>query len=283
MTTILSVQSSVCYGHVGNSAVVFPLMRRGIEVWPVYTVLFSNHPDYGSLRGQSVPGDQVAELVRGIDEQGFLSGADAVLSGYLGTAGAGDAVLESVHRLKAANPDAIYCCDPVMGDDDSGVYVEDGIPELMRTDLIPAAQVIAPNQFELGLLSGKPVDSIDQVVSAAESVLTLGPRTVLVTSVGTPDRPDRLTMVAVTATGAWSVSTPKFDRIFKGSGDLVTAVFLGSLLDSGEPTRALADAAAVTYVVLETTVQAGSRELALVAAQDQIAHPSTTFPLTRLG
>lgn len=282
MTTILSLQSSVAYGHVGNSAVVFPLMRRGIEVWPVYTVLFSNHPDYGSLRGAPLPGEQVSDLVRGIDEHGFLSGADAVLSGYLGTAGAGTAVLDAVDRVRAANPEAIYCCDPVMGDDDSGVYVEDGIPHLMQDGLVPAAEVIAPNQFELGLLTGRPVEDLDQVVSAAESALELGPRVVLVTSVATPDAPGRVGMVAVTPHGAWWVTTPKFDRVFKGSGDLVTAVFLGNLLDKSEPAQALGEAAAVTYAVLAATVQAGSRELALVAARDEIACPSVGFEPVRL-
>jgi pyridoxine kinase len=282
VTTILSIQSSVAYGHVGNSAAVFPLMRRGIDVVPVYTVLFSNHPDYGALRGAALPGDQVADLVRGVDEQGFLAGVDAVLSGYLGTVAAGTAVLGAVERVRVANPGAVYCCDPVMGDEDGGLYVETGIPELMRTKLVPAAGVIAPNQFELNLLTGLPTDSIDQVVAAAEAARALGPRTVLVTSVAAPEEPDRLSMVAVTGDGAWSVSTPKFHRIFRGSGDLVTAIFLGSLLEGAQPAQAMADAAAVTYAVLQATEDAGSWELRLVAAQDEIAHPSVTFEPVRL-
>lgn len=282
MTTILSLQSSVTYGHVGNSAVVFPLMRRGIEVWPIYTVLFSNHPDYGSLRGAPLPAEDVSDLVAGLDEHGFLSGADAVLSGYLGTAGVGAAVLDAVERVRAANPAAIYCCDPVMGDDDSGVYVQGGIPELMRTKLVPAADVIAPNQFELGMLTGRSTEDLDQVVAAAESALRLGPEVVLVTSVSTPDRPGRVGMAAVTPQGAWWVTTPKFDRVFKGSGDLVTAVFLGSLLEKSEPDQALGEAAAVTYAVLAATVEAGSRELALVKARNEIADPGTAFEPIRV-
>ncbi len=257
-------------------------MRRGIDVVPVYTVLFSNHPDYGALRGAALPGDQVADLVRGVDEQGFLAGVDAVLSGYLGTVAAGTAVLGAVERVRVANPGAVYCCDPVMGDEDGGLYVETGIPELMRTKLVPAAGVIAPNQFELNLLTGLPTDSIDQVVAAAEAARALGPRTVLVTSVAAPEDPDRLNMVAVTGDGAWSVSTPKFHRIFRGSGDLVTAIFLGSLLEGAQPAQAMADAAAVTYAVLQATEDAGSWELRLVAAQDEIAHPSVTFEPVRL-
>lgn len=282
VTTILSIQSSVSYGHVGNSAVVFPLMRRGVDVWPVYTVLFSNHPAYGSLRGSALPADQVADLVRGIDDQGLLRRADAVLSGYLGTEEVGTAVLEAVDRVKAANPEAIYCCDPVMGDDDSGVYVQDGIPEFMRSKLVPRAQLIAPNQFELSLLTERPTDTLDQVITAAEAALTLGPRIVLVTSVSTADDPEKLSMMAVSSEGAWSVATPRFHRIFKGSGDLVTAVFLGSLVEGALPAVALGDAAAVTYAVLKTTVERDSWELQLVAAQDEMVHPSTRFETTRL-
>ncbi|SDT42933.1 pyridoxal kinase PdxY [Microlunatus soli] len=282
MTTILSIQSSVAYGHVGNSAATFPLMRRGVEVWPVYTVHFSNNTSYGSWRGPLLAADDVLEVVRGIDDRGVLGRCDAVLSGYQGGEDVGAAVLAAVELVRSRNPRAIYCCDPVMGDVDRGVYVRPGIPEFMRTRVVPAAQVITPNQFELGLLTGLPTDSTDDVLAAATAARELGPRTVLVTSVITTDAPEDLAMIMVNDDGAWLVTTPLLGQTFTGAGDLTAAVFLGGLLSPADPVQALADTAAVAYGVLSITADLGSRELQLVAAQDVIARPREVFIPTRL-
>jgi pyridoxine kinase len=109
---ILSVQSSVAYGHVGNSAAVFPLQRMGLEVWPVNTVHFSNHTGYGHWRGQVLPAEDVAGIIRGIEERGVLGDCDAVLSGYLGDPSLGEVVVGTVGRVKRLNAKAIYCCAP---------------------------------------------------------------------------------------------------------------------------------------------------------------------------
>ncbi|HEX8508099.1 MAG TPA: pyridoxal kinase PdxY [Propionibacteriaceae bacterium] len=283
VTVILSIQSSVAYGHVGNSAATFPLMRMGVEVWPVLTVHFSNHTGYGQWRGPLLSAADVAEVIQGIDERGVLSRCDAVLSGYQGASDMGEVILSAVELVKSRNPAAIYCCDPVMGDVGRGMFVRPGIPELMRDRVVPAAQVITPNAYELEFLTGRSTTTVDDVLAAADVARALGPSTVLVTSVvHDAAAPDTIDMVAVSDDGAWSVTTPLLPRSFQGAGDLTAATFLANLLKSPAVDQALAQTAAVVHAVLTTTLDSGQAELQLVAAQDQIAHPTTTFEVTRL-
>ena len=284
MTTILSIQSSVAYGHVGNSAATFPLMRMGVEVWPVITVHFSNNTGYASWRGPVLGADDVRDVVRGIDELGVLGECDAVLSGYQGAPGTGQAVLEAVERVQQRNPDALYCCDPVLGDVGRGFFVADGIPELMRDTVVPRAQVITPNQFELEFLTGRSVGSLAEVVEAAHAARALGPEVVLVTSVDTPDvEPGTLDLVVAGPEGAWRVTTPRLSGIFQGAGDLTAAVFLARYLGSRDPADALAWTASVVFGVLDATRRSGRRELELVAAQEELVDPTRRFGAVRIG
>lgn len=283
VTTILSIQSSVAYGHVGNSSAMFPLMRIGVEVWPVLTVHFSNHTGYGEWRGPLLAAADVADVITGIDERGVMGRCDAVLSGYQGGEDVGAVILDAVRLVKERNPDAIYCCDPVMGDVDRGFFVRPGIPEFMRDQVVPAAQVITPNQFELEFLTGRTTKSVPDVLEAADAARALGPDTVLVTSVVHDEaEPGTLDMIAVTGDGAWSVTTPLLPRTFTGAGDLTSAMFLAHLLQTGDPAQAVAKTAAIVYGVLSTTVASGESELQLVAAQSEIATPSNSFEVTRL-
>ena len=283
MTTILSIQSSVAYGHVGNSAATFPLMRMGVEVWPVLTVHFSNHTGYEQWRGPLLRAEDVAEVIRGIDERGVLERCDAVLSGYQGGSDVGAVILDAVALVKSRNPQALYCCDPVLGDVGRGVYVRSGIPELMRDRVVPAAQIITPNQFELELLTGRGTATLPEVLAAADAARDLGPEIVLVTSVVHEDaEPRTIDMVAVSGEGAWRVSTPLLPRTFTGAGDLTAATFLAQYLRTHDVAEAMARTAAVVYGVLDVTVASGQSELQLVAAQDEIAHPTRTFTATRL-
>jgi pyridoxine kinase len=283
VTTILSIQSSVAYGHVGNSAVTFPLMRMGVKVWPVITVHFSNHTGYRSWRGPLLRARDLSEVVRGIDELGVLGEVDAVLSGYQGGEDIGAMILEAVALVKLRNPAAIYCCDPVMGDADRGCYVRPGIPELMRHRIVPAAQVVTPNQFELESLTGLPVSTVPEVLNAVDAVRRLGPEVVLVTSVVAQDGPPTaIDMVAVSTEGAWQVTTPRLPQTFTGSGDVTAATFLASLLGTRSLPSALAHTAAVIYGLLVITAASGGTELALIAAQDQFADPSYGFEPMRL-
>src|SRR6476619_98549 len=204
---ILSIQSSVAYGHVGNSAAVFPLQRLGHEVWPVNTVHFSNHTGYGAWRGIVLDPEVIAEVIEGINDRGALGQVDAVLTGYQGSPGVAAVVLSTVARVRDLNPAAVYCCDPVMGDVGRGMFVLPGVPELIRTTVVPAADVITPNMFELAYLAagGDParvatagVSTLDGLLAAVEQVRAAGPRTVLVTSVDGADiPPGEIAMLAV--------------------------------------------------------------------------------------
>ena len=283
VTAILSIQSSVAYGHVGNSAVTFPLMRMGVEVWPVITVHFSNHTGYDSWRGPLLSASDLSEVVRGIDERGVLGEVDAVLSGYQGGEDIGAMILEAVTLVKERNPAAVYCCDPVLGDEDRGSYVRPGLAEFMRDHVVPAAQIITPNQFELTELTGLPVSTMADVLRAADAARSLGPELVLITSVVREDGPaSTIEMVAVDADGAWLVSTPRLPRTFTGSGDLTAATFLATLLRAWDLPRTLAHTAGVMYGVLKITHNLGRTELALIAAQDELVHPSHAFKPVRV-
>jgi pyridoxine kinase len=283
VTTILSIQSSVVYGHVGNSAVTFPLMRMGVEVWPVITVHFSNHTGYESWRGPLLSAADLRNVVRGLDERGVLGEVDAVLSGYQGAEDIGAMILEAVALVKLRNPAAIYCCDPVLGDADTGSYVRPGIPEFMRARVVPAAQIITPNQFELTSLTGLPVSTMEEALTAADAARALGPEVVLITSVVRADAtPGTIDMVAVDADGAWLVSTPRLPHTFTGSGDVTAATFLATLLRTWDVSAALAHTAAVVYGLLKITAERGRAELALISAQDEFLRPSYSFEPVRL-
>jgi pyridoxine kinase len=283
VTTILSIQSSVAYGYVGNSAVTFPLMRMGVEVWPVITVHFSNHTGYGAWRGPLLSAADLRDVVRGIDERGVLGEVDAVLSGYQGGEDIGAMILDAVALVKLRNPAAIYCCDPVLGDADRGRYVRPGIPELMRQQVVPVAQIITPNQFELESLTGLPSSTMDELLKAADAARRLGPDVVLITSVVRRDGPpETIDMVAVNEDGAWLVTTPRLPQTFTGSGDVTAATFLATLLSTADVPGALAHTAAVIYGLLVVTAASGRTELALIAAQQELVSPSHTFEPVRL-
>jgi len=280
---ILSIQSSVAYGHVGNSAAVFPLQRLGHEVWPVLTVHFSNHTGYGAWRGPLLDPADVREVVAGIEDRGVLPQCDAVLSGYQGDPAVGAIVLETVEKVKAANPEAVYCCDPVMGDVGRGMFVRPGIPELMRDTVVPRADVLTPNHFELDFLAGTTTRTLDEVLAAVEVVRDRGPRDVLVTSVLHTDAPpDTLDVVAVSDAGAWAVTTPLLPITPNGGGDVTAALYLAHLRTTGSPAQALERTTASVFSLLESTLAAGTRELQVVAAQDAFAEPPPLFSARRL-
>ena len=275
---LLSIQSFVAYGHVGNSAAAFPLQRLGHEVWPVPTVVFSNHTGYGAWRGPLLAPDDVRAVVAGIEERGVLASCDAVLSGYLGGPGICEVVVDAVARVKAANPEATYTCDPVMGNATSGCFVDPAIPPILREQVVPHADVITPNQFELGFLTGTEPDSLESTLESADAARAMGPSTVLVTSVLRPGRPeDTIEMVAVTAGGAWSVRTPRLPIKANGSGDLTAALFTAHLRTTGSPGEALGLTASSVVGVLQATIGSGERELQIVLGQDAIASPANEF------
>ncbi len=284
---ILSIQSSVAYGHVGNSAAVFPLQRLGHEVWPVFTVHFSNHTGYGAWRGPLLDPADVREVITGIEERGVLPTCDAVLSGYQGSPEVAEVIVDAVQRVKSANPAATYTCDPVMGNATSGCFVNPAIPPIIREKVVPVADIITPNQFELGFLTGNDAlgepSPVAAILDAADEARAMGPSTVLVTSVNRQDTPDDvIEMFAVTGEGAWAVRTPRLPMKANGSGDITAALFTAHLHATGDPGLALGRTTASVFDVLQATLDSGERELRLIAAQDAIATPDERFEVTRL-
>ena len=280
---VLSIQSAVAYGHVGNSAAVFPLQRIGVEVLPVYTVNFSNHTGYGAWRGPLIAPDDVRDVITGIEERGVLGQIDAVLSGYQGGEGIGDVIIDAVARVKKANPDAVYACDPVMGNAKSGCFVAPAIPVLLRERVVPVADILTPNQFELGFLTDTEPGSIDSTLESADMLRARGPRTVLVTSVERPDRePETIEMMVVDDAGAWIVQTPLIPMKANGSGDVTAALFTAHYRRTGDAADALARTASSVFDLLSNTFEAGSRELRLVESQEAYAHPRLQFTVRQV-
>jgi pyridoxine kinase len=279
---ILSIQSHVAYGHAGNSAAVFPLQRLGHDVYPVLTVTFSNHTGYGETRGPLIASADVAEVIRGVEDRGAFSQIDAVLSGYLGAQTMGEVVVDAVSRVRAAKPAAIYCCDPVMGDVGRGFFVGEGIPEYLRDVVVPTADIVTPNHFELEFLTGRTVSTQSDLISAVAQLRESGPRTVLVTSVLTKQTPaDSIQMACVSDEGAWVVTTPLLPMTVSGGGDVTAAIFLAHTLTDG-PRTALSRTAATMYAVLAATHAGGHDEMQLIAQQEAIAHPNERFEVTDL-
>ncbi len=283
MPTVLSVQSRVAYGHVGNAASVFALQRLGCEAWALDTVAFSNHTGHGRWHGSVVAAAEIASLFEGIAALGVLPQIDAVLSGYLGDAATGPVLLDIVEQVRGANPDVLFCCDPVIGDVDTGSYVTAGIAEFFRDRALALADIVTPNRFELEYLTGARVASLAEAAAAAETLRAQGPSIVLVTSLdAAPARPDHVTMLAAGPDGAWAVETPRLPVVLNGCGDVTAALFLAHLLRSATLPDALAMTAAAIFAVIETTLRLDRYELALVVAQDELPAPTRRFAPQRL-
>ncbi len=275
---ILSIQSHVSFGHVGNSAAVFPMQRLGCEVWPIHTVQFSNHTGYGHWTGRVFDGPLIEDLVDGIAARGALTRCDGILSGYMGSADVGNAILAAAGRVRAANPHALWCCDPVIGDVGRGVFVRPGIPEFMREKAVPAADIVTPNSFELEYLTERTCGTLDGLRAAVDILHVLGPRTILVTSVHTEETPlDAVDLVVSEGGALFRVRTPKLALEINGAGDAIAALFFVHRLRSGDAAQALSMAASSIHGLLRRTEAAGSREILLVEAQEEFVSPSHVF------
>jgi pyridoxine kinase len=275
---ILSIQSHVAYGHVGNASAVFPMQRLGCEVWAVHTVQFSNHTGYGDWKGRVFDGPAIEEIVEGVAERGVLPRCDGVLSGYMGSADIGNAILAAVKRVRESNPDALYACDPVIGDVGRGVFVRPGIPEFMKEQAVPAADIITPNQFELEYLTGVETQTLQAAKDAVAQIHETGPRAVLVTSLHTDDTPpDAIDMLAGQGSRFWRVRTPKLSLSVNGAGDAIAALFFVHYLRSRSAEIAMGEACASVFGLLKRTQEAASREILTVAAQEEFVNPTRRF------
>lgn len=272
---ILSLQSEVVYGHVGQGAARFSLQRLGHEVWAIPTVLLSSHAAYSRVEGETVAPERMQRLVEGLSANGWLSQCNAVLSGYLGAPGQAEIVADAVLRVKRANS-ALYCLDPVIGDN-GRVYVKSGVAETIARALLPLADIVTPNAFELVQLSGFPVRSRDE---ARAAIARLGRPLVAATSI--PDGTDRIGVLAATREEAWFASVPHLGEVPHGAGDLFAALFLAARLSGAGLRDALALSTASVHHVLSKS--RGYNELRLIAEQDALANPPAIpeLELTRL-
>jgi pyridoxine kinase len=279
--SILSIQSHVAYGYVGNRAAVFPLQRLGFEVSAINTVQFSNHTGYGAWRGQVFSAEHILEIVDGLRDRGVLENTQVVLSGYQGDATLGQVIVNTVSEIKQMHPKALYCCDPVIGDIGRGIFVRPGVAEFIRDHAVPLADILTPNQFELGYLTGFKIETLDDVLKACAQLHQIGPEIILVTSLDRNDAPEEvIEMLASTKSGErWLIQTPRLpvDPAPNGAGDATAALFLANYLMSGSVKNALEKATAGIFAVFQETMRAGARELQLIAAQDELVKPSRVF------
>lgn len=283
---VISIQSHVSFGHVGNAAAVFPLQRLGVTVWPVHTVLFSNHTGYEGWRGPVLSPETVREILLGLEDRGVFADCHGVLTGYIGNPDLGSVVADVVDRVRQANPGAIYCCDPVMGDEGRGFYVSDGVAGFMQDTALPRADILTPNKFELQAMSPFDSDGLTDLIGAARALCAKGPRLVLVTSLERADGPaDAVEMLLVSNEDAWLAATPRlsFPINPNGAGDMTAALFMAAILKGASPDAALSDTISAVYSVLEKTRDLDRREMALVEAQDVIVSPPRRFEVTRVA
>ena len=275
---ILSIQSHVVYGHVGNAAAVFPLQRMGFEVWPLHTVQFAAHTGYGPPKGHVFDAAMIDDVMEGLAARPDFSTCEAVLSGYLGSVESAGAVLRAVERVKRANAEALYCCDPVMGDEGKGFYVKPDMPDFIREHIVPHADIVTPNLFELEALTGIACKTLNDTKRALHALHDKGPRVILLTSAVTDETPESsIDMIVSDALGLARIRTPRLGFSPNGAGDLTASLFLAHYLRRRNALDALALAASSVHAVLRATLEKDRGELALIDAQDQFASPQTRF------
>ncbi len=269
---VLSIQSEVAFGHVGNSAARFALQRLGVDVMTLPTVMFSNQPGHGGMRGAATDAAALDALVTGLEERGFLDEVDAVISGYLGDATQAAVVRRAVGAVKTRNAKALYLLDPVFGDE-GGAYAKPGIAEAMARELLPLADIVTPNRFELASLTSRRIESAADAVAAAR---LLGRPLVLATS--TPVPGGRIGTMAVTAEQAFLMATTRVERPPSGTGDLLAGLFLAWRLKGADITDALASAVAAVDHMIRATLAGDFGEMPLAAEQEALVAPEIPEP-----
>lgn len=271
MKNILSIQSHVVYGYVGNRAAVFPLQRLGLNVSALNTVQFSNHTGYGAWEGDIFSRDHIESLFSGLKSLEVVGDYSALLTGYMGSPEIGEAIADILSELRAANPNLVYCCDPVIGDVGRGVFVRPGVGEFFRDTLVKQANIITPNEFELSYLTGIDIKSIDDAKRACAALVEQGPEMVLVTSVSAEGIDDeKIGIMLYSQDGAHVATTSRFnfDKAPNGAGDATAALFLGHMLNQQGPQLALSKTAEALYQLFKTTHANDARELSLIESQD---------------
>jgi pyridoxine kinase len=281
---VISIQSQVAWGHVGNSAAVFPMQMHGIDVTAVPTTLLSNRPGYPTIRGRVLEAQLVSDLLLGIEERGAVETSSMILSGYLGSPDIAAVVADFVSRAKARSPALVYCCDPVLGDRDRGLFVHTDIPPVVRDRLCPLADIVTPNHFEFDYLCGASAVTSADMIAQAQTLLARGPSTIVITSAELSDTPDgEIETVAVERSQGWRVRTPRLPISPSGTGDLFAALFAAARVQGKATPAALGHAASAIYAVLARTAAEGTEEMRIVASAEQLVHPKHRFEPAAIG
>lgn len=286
MKNVLSIQSHVVYGYAGNKSATFPMQLLGVDVWALDTVQFSNHTQYGKWTGMVLPQHQIGEIVAGIEQIDALKDCDAVLSGYMGSAEQVAEIMAVVDKVKSANPNAIYLCDPVMGHPDKGCIVADGVKEGLVKFALTKADILTPNLVELRELTGLAVENFEQAVNAVKVILQKGPKKVLVKHLSKVGKnPDQFEMLFANAEGIWHISRPlhPFQREPVGVGDLTAGIFLANLLNGKSDLDAFEHTANAVNEVMQMTYQLNRYELQIIASRDRIIHPQSDYRAIKIG
>ncbi|SES74291.1 pyridoxal kinase PdxY [Thorsellia anophelis] len=286
LPNVLTIQSHVAYGHVGNAAATLPMQLLKIQPIVINTVQFSNHTGYGEFKGQVFTASHIEDVLSGLEARGVLENCHAVLSGYLGDADIGEVILKSVQKIRKQNPSMIYLCDPVMGDIGRGIFVRPGIPEFLKHSALREASIITPNHFEYELLAEQTFTDLNEIITHAKLLIKHNQHlhAVVITSLRLPDLPpEKLETLLVTEQGACLVETPYHDLepLPNGMGDTLSAILLSHILNGKPIEEATALAVSSLYSLVSHTI-AGERDLPLIANQSDIHSPSPIFEIKRL-
>lgn len=267
---VISIQSQVVHGKVGNSAAVPALQAHGLTVAAVPTTLLSNHPHYPTMRGRVLPPELLAELLTGVEERGLVEAATILVTGYLGSVENGEVVARFVERARRRNPKLLYVCDPVCGDDDLGGFVAPGLQAIFVDRLLPLADVATPNGWEVRALTGR-----EDLREAAAALQAIGPGGVIVTA-GNGGDGDLRTLV-IDGRETWQIRSPRLPVRPAGSGDLFTACLVAKLARGNGLMRAAEDAVAAVHAVLARTGTEPWAEMPVEACLGAIVAPSRSF------
>ncbi|WP_109315280.1 pyridoxal kinase PdxY [Pseudovibrio ascidiaceicola] len=284
MKGILSIQSHVTYGHAGNGCAVFPMQRMGHEVWAINTVQFSNHTQHPQgWTGQAHDAKQISEIFEGLAKLNVLSQIKGIVTGYLGGPSHCDVIVDIVNEVRRHNPDCLYFCDPVMGAPDKGCIVSEGVAELLVSKVMPIADAIVPNQFELSQFIGEPIETLEQAKQACAKAMEIGPKMVLAKHLHSVSD-DAFTMMFASEQGSYLAQRPHlpFERQPVGVGDLITSVFAAGYLNGLSEVEAFQHCNNAVYGVLKTTQEKDEWELQTIAAQQEFVTPTEHFELTSL-
>jgi pyridoxine kinase len=272
---ILSIQSYVSYGHVGNSAAVFCFQLFGFDVWPIPTALLSNHPGHPSFRGQKFTASTIQDLILGLSDLGVLNRCDAVISGYFSDPDISELIANIVNQIKSANPAAVYLCDPVMGNDERGLYVPGEVPKAIASNLIPIADIVTPNRFELEQLCKLTVATKEDAAAALHKVTTQGPLVAVCTSAPTSSS-RAMAVLGCYGSKTWVIETPRCITMANGRGDCLSAILLAHHLSGKSLERSLSLSVSAVYDLIQMAGN-NARDLPLVAGQGRILQPTQIF------